>query len=175
MTYNIEDGNGGTASSTLDITITPVNDNPVATDNSYATNEETPVSGNVLTDDTGAGVDSDIEGDTLTVSAFTIAGEAGPFVLGSAYTITGVGDLTLNGDGSFNFVPVTDYSGPVPVVTYTADDGNGGSDTADLNITVLPQNDTPTNTVPGAQSTAKTRRWRSAASRWPIPTAAHST
>ena len=73
----------------------------------------------------------------------------------SAYTIAGVGDLTLNGDGSFTFVPVTDYSGPVPVVTYTADDGNGGSDTADLTITVLPQNDTPVNTVPGAQSTTE--------------------
>ena len=34
VTYTIEDGNGGVASSTLDITITPVNDDPVATDNS---------------------------------------------------------------------------------------------------------------------------------------------
>ena len=155
VTYTVDDGNGGTAMSTLDITITPVNDNPLATDNNYATNEDTPVSGNVITDNTGPGVDSDTEGDPLTVSAFTIAGEAGPFNLGVAYTISGVGDLTLDGTGAFTFTPVTDYSGPVPTVTYTLDDGQGGSDTADLTIAVLPQNDVPVNTVPGAQTTSE--------------------
>ena len=49
--------------------------------------------------------DTDADGDTLTITAFTIAGEAGPFSVGSVYTITGVGDLTINSDGSYAFTP----------------------------------------------------------------------
>jgi hypothetical protein len=43
---------------------------------------------------------TDADGNTLFVSAFSIAGQSGPFVVGSAYNISGVGSLTLNANGS---------------------------------------------------------------------------
>ncbi|MCP3891897.1 MAG: hypothetical protein GY702_23975, partial [Desulfobulbaceae bacterium] len=51
--------------------------------------------------------------------------------------------MTINGDGSYTFVPVTNYNGAVPVATYTLDDGNGGSDTATRTIAVAAVNDAP--------------------------------
>jgi hypothetical protein len=66
--------------------------------------------------------------------------------------ITGVGTLTINADGSYSFVPVANYTGAIPVVTYTVSDGNGGSDTSTLTLSMSPVNDAPvdlndTNTV----------------------------
>ena len=138
------DGNGGSDSAALALKITPVNDGPVAVDNAYSGAEDGgSVTGNVITDDTGSGVDSDVDGDPLSVSGFSVAGEAGPFVVGSAYVIAGVGSLTVNGDGSFTFAPVADYNGSVPAVTYTVSDGAGGSDSAVLGVTITPVNDGP--------------------------------
>ena len=37
---------------------------------------------------------SDVDGNPLTVSAFSVAGEAGPFVVGAPYPIAGVGTLS---------------------------------------------------------------------------------
>ena len=53
-------------SSTLDITIQPVNDAPVAAPDTTTTPEDTPVSGNVLDND------GDVDNDTLTVTGFTV-------------------------------------------------------------------------------------------------------
>src|SRR5207247_5947455 len=39
FTYTISDGHGGTASATVHITVTPVNDPPVANNDSYSVNE----------------------------------------------------------------------------------------------------------------------------------------
>ncbi|MEL6505976.1 MAG: Ig-like domain-containing protein, partial [Pseudomonadota bacterium] len=89
-------GNGGVdtdpVANTLTFSVTPVNDAPVAVDDSYTVTEDAiaPLVGNLITDATGGVADSDVDGDPLTVSAFTIAGEAGPFVVGAPYTITGV-------------------------------------------------------------------------------------
>ncbi len=60
--YTISDGNGGTDTATVTITVDPVNDAPVAVDNSDSTPEDTPVIVAVL------GNDSDPEGDPLTVT-----------------------------------------------------------------------------------------------------------
>ena len=142
VTYTLSDGSL-VDTATLDITITPVNDAPDATANVYTVVEDSAgLSGNVLGDDTGAGIDSDVDGDALSVASFTIAGQAGPFNLGVAYTITNVGDLTVSGDGSFTFVPVADYSGPVPTVGIVVSDGTL-SDATTLTITVTPVNDAP--------------------------------
>jgi large repetitive protein len=141
VTYTVSDPSGATDTSTLTLTITPVNDAPVATDNVRTTPQDTTVGGNVITTNTGDGVDSDVDGDTLTVSAFTVGGSAG--VVGAPTVIAGVGTLTLNGDGSYIFDPLPDFTGAVPAVVYTLSDGNGGTDTATLNITVEPLTETP--------------------------------
>ena len=87
------------------IAITPVNDGPVAVDDSYTLAEDTAsLVGNLITETTGGAPDSDGDGDAPTVTGFTIAGEAGPFTLGVAYPITdggnAVGSITINGNGS---------------------------------------------------------------------------
>ncbi|MFP8781493.1 Ig-like domain-containing protein, partial [Hydrogenophaga sp. RWCD_12] len=139
FTYTISDPTGATATATLTITITGVNDAPVAEDNSVITTPDTNVGGNLLTDDqNGAapgGVDTDPDAnDTLTVSGFTVGGTPG--TLGVPVTIPNVGELTVNGDGSYTFDPVPGFEGAVPAVVYTIDDGNGGTDSATLSILV---------------------------------------
>ncbi len=98
------------------------------------------VTGNVLTDDTGEGVDNDPEGDALTVT----------HVNGSALNIDpntpdvfdlAKGELTIEEDGEFSFVPNPNVFGE-QAFTYTITDGNGESDTATVTID-LPDNDPP--------------------------------
>ena len=122
--YVVSDGNGGSDTGTVTGTVTSVNDNPVADDDSGLGTEDT-----TLSVGSGSGLlsnDSDVDGDVLSISGYTIAGMGGSFGAGSTTTIAGVGDLTINGDGSYSFIPVLNYNGPVPVATYTIDDGNGG-------------------------------------------------
>ena len=141
FTYTVTDADGATDTATVTINVTPVNDAPVDGDETANVTEDT-----TLTVDATSGLlanATDTEGDTLSVSAFTVAGEAGPFVVGSPYAIAGVGTLTVNGDGSYSFAPAADYTGPVPVVTYTVSDGNGGTDTSTLTLTMVPVNDAP--------------------------------
>ncbi|KAI9549370.1 hypothetical protein GHT06_003736 [Daphnia sinensis] len=137
ITYTVSDGNGGTDTGDLTITVTSVNDVPVALDDVVTTPEDSPVSGNVLTNDT------DADGNTLIVSGYSIVGITGSFIIGTTETIPSIGTIVVNGDGSFTFTPEANYNGTVPVITYTVSDGNGGTDTGDLTITVTAVNDAP--------------------------------
>ncbi len=144
-TYTITDNVTGTDSALLVfLDVVGNNDAPEARNNSYSTPEETQVTGNILLDDTGSGVDSDADGDALSVSAYSIIGQVGPFNVSVPYIIAGVGEFTLQSNGTFTFDPATDFNGAIPLITYTVDDGNGGSDDAVLNIDVTPLNDLPT-------------------------------
>lgn len=137
ITYTVSDGKGGTATAVLSITVTPVNDAPDAVNDNQTVTEDTPASGNVL------GNDTDPESDPLTVTGFSIAGESGTFTIGTPYVITGKGTLTLNANGTYSFVPASNYTGAIPVITYTISDGNGGTDTATLTLTMSATNDAP--------------------------------
>ncbi|MCP3956204.1 MAG: hypothetical protein GY697_28920, partial [Desulfobacterales bacterium] len=82
---NVEDGNEDVSTpsdSTFNFTITPVNDNaPVTTDNSYTLNEGALESGNnIISDNTGAGADSDsdLPADTLTIESVNGTARASP-------------------------------------------------------------------------------------------------
>ena len=141
FTYKVNDGSLDSNIATVSITVAPVNDAPVATDDSYAVVEDTPVSGNVLTDNTGTGVDSDTENSPLSVTQFTIGGTTYP--AGTTATITGIGTVKIASDGSFTFTPAANYNGAVPVVTYTVSDGSL-TDTGSLILgPVLAVNDAP--------------------------------
>jgi hypothetical protein len=120
ISYTISDGNGGTAIATATVTVTPVNDPPVASNDSAVTNEDTPVRVAVLPND------SDLDGDPLTV------------VSASA----GNGTVTINPDGTITYVPNPNFNG-VDAITYTISDGRGGTSTATVQITVNPVNDVP--------------------------------
>ncbi|MCU0731978.1 MAG: Ig-like domain-containing protein, partial [Hyphomonas sp.] len=134
--YTVSDGNGGTDTANLTLgPVTPANDAPVAIDDTLTATEDRPLTGNVLSNDT------DADNNPLTVTQFTIGGTTYP--AGSTATIPGVGTLVINADGTFTFTPVANYNGPVPVASYTISDGNGGTDSGTLTLTVAPVNDAP--------------------------------
>jgi len=120
---------------------------PEALDNQAETDEETAVWGNVITDDDGFGVDSDPEGDTLTVTAVSFG------AVGVATTVTSEGGLdgvlVVNADGSYAYFPGAGFDvlqvGETDQLsfTYTISDGNGGTDTANVNITINGLNEPP--------------------------------
>jgi gliding motility-associated-like protein len=138
ITYTLADGNGGTATANLNLTVNPVNDAPNAINDNSSTPEDTSVSVNVLAND------SDVDASTtLSVSQFTVSGISGTFNPGQTASIDGVGTITATSTGNFTFTPAANYSGSVPAITYTISDGNNGTATANLSITVTPVNDAP--------------------------------
>ena len=135
VTYTIRDVDNQEDSATLTLTIDPVNDLPVAVDDTNTVEEDSSVSGEVLTNDT------DIEGSVLTVTKFVISGSE--YTPGQTASLTGIGSLVINTDGTYTFTPAPNYFGEVPVVTYTISDADGGQDSATLTITIIPLNDPP--------------------------------
>ena len=87
VSYTISNGNGlfDTAALTF-ADVIPVNDDPNATANSYTTLEDTVLAGNLLLDDTGSGLDFDLDGDGISIATFSVAGETGPFPLSTPVT-----------------------------------------------------------------------------------------
>ncbi len=124
FTYTISDGNGGTATATVTMTVTPVNDNPTAnTDSATVAEDSSATIVDVLANDSIA----PDTGETLTVTAVTQPVH---------------GTVTLVG-GVVTYKPDANYNGP-DSFTYTISDGNGGTDTATVNVTVTSVNDNPT-------------------------------
>jgi hypothetical protein len=110
------------AMATVAITVTPVNDAPVAVDDELAANEDTPatVTGTALVAN-----DTDVDGDTLTVTA----------VGGATH-----GTVALAGD-TITFTPDANFGGAA-TFTYTMTDGTA-TDTASVTVTVGGANDPP--------------------------------
>ena len=124
--YVITDGVLPTAS-TVTVNVAPVPDAPlVASDDTKAVTEDTPATGNVLTD----GIPDSSDGNPLTVTQFTING-INYTPSASAVSILGVGNLVLLTNGNYTFTPAPNYVGAVPVITYTVSDGTL-TDTATL-------------------------------------------
>ena len=128
FTYSATDGTASDPA-TLTVTVSGANDAPVANDDAAVTDEDNPVSGNVLSNDT------DVDGEALTVT--------------NPGTYTGTyGTLTLAADGSYTYTPNAlaqdlDLGDSVQdVFTYTASDGTV-SDTATLTVTVNGADDGP--------------------------------
>ncbi|WP_434939267.1 retention module-containing protein [Shewanella sp. HL-SH8] len=128
ITYTTNTG----ATATLTIEITPVDDPTVTENDSVTAAEDTPVSGNVLDND------SDPDSD-LTVVSFEVNGETYP--AGTEVVLEG-GILIINEDGSYTFTPNDNWNGQVPIITYTTNTGA----TATLVIEITPVDD-PTNAV----------------------------
>ena len=135
INYTVSDGAGGTDSSTLSITVTPVNDPPVDGDESQTINEDNPATGNVLLNVV------DPDGGTPVVTQFSVPGDPKVYLPGETATIAGVGTITIGSDGAYLFTPEANYNGSVPPINYTVSDGAGGTDSSTLSITVTPVND----------------------------------
>jgi CshA-type fibril repeat protein len=149
INYTALNVNGENVMGTININVTPVNTAPFASEDISSGIEDTPVSGNVLTND------SDLEGNTLSVTEYTINGAN--YLVGSMATIPGVGTFVLLANGTYTFTPNANYNGTVPEITYTISDGNGGTDLGKLNIILAAVNDVPsapfiTSITPGYNS-----------------------
>ena len=144
FSYEISDGKGGIDTATVTINVGPINDAPVDGDETNTVTEDTTLT---VTDGTTGDLlnnASDIDGDTLSISAFSVAGHSGPFTVGSACAISGIGSLTINANGSYSFAPASNFTGSIPAITYTVSDGKGGTDTSTLSLTMSAINDAPT-------------------------------
>ena len=116
FSYTVSDTNGGTDTGTVHVTITPVNDDPEATDD-----EITVAQGAAGVEVTVLDNDDDVDGDTLTVSGVGIADHGTTDVTGGVVTYT----------------PAAGYTGP-DGFDYTVSDGAGGHATASVTVDVSP-------------------------------------
>ena len=122
-TYEACDPSNQCDTATVTITVTPVNDPPVAVDDAYSTTQDTTltvVAPGVLNND------SDIDGDVIFVDSNDVTSQFG-------------GSVTMNSDGSFEYTPTSGFAG-IDTFTYTISDDNGGFDTATVTITVEAKN-----------------------------------
>ena len=114
FTVQVYDGIGGVGTATLNIYVTPVNDvpffasDPISADNAI---QDLAYTGNLQA--------SDDDGDTLTYSK-----------------VVGPDWLSVATSGALSGTPTSDNLG-LNVFTVQVDDGNGGTDIATLNITVI--------------------------------------
>ena len=124
FTYRANDGTVNSNLATVTITVSSVNDAPVALPDSYSTNEDTPL---VVAAPGLKANDSDVEGSALT--AVKVANPAH-------------GTVTVNANGSFTYTPTANYNGP-DSFTYRVSDGTANSATVTVTLTVNAVNDLP--------------------------------
>ena len=121
FTYVVGDGSGLTAQAAVEVTVLPVNEPPQALDDAAETPEDTPVTIDVLAND------SDPDGDTLTVVEMAAPQH---------------GTARLTDAGAMEYTPEPDYHG-ADRFTYVVGDGSGLTAQAAVEVTVLPVNDPP--------------------------------
>ncbi|MCP4416790.1 MAG: tandem-95 repeat protein, partial [Chloroflexi bacterium] len=119
----VSDGNGGTDSITVNVTIDAQNDNPDAVDDNFSVDEQS--SDNTLTpliNDTNPD-----GGETLTITAVGTPNNGGS---------------VINNGTDLTYTPLSDFM-ETEVFTYTIGDGNGRFDTATINVSVDDVNFSP--------------------------------
>ncbi|EJB0394739.1 tandem-95 repeat protein [Vibrio parahaemolyticus] len=119
FTYIVTSG-GVSESTTVNVDVTPVNDAPVAKDDTATTQEDTAVTIDVLPNDT------DVDGDKLSIQSASVPSDQG--------TVEIV-------DGKLVFTPAKNFHGDAEI-TYTVSDG-ALTGQATVKVTVNAVNDTP--------------------------------
>ena len=140
FSVTVDDGMGGTASTTLTINVLGANDTPTIT-----AEIGSPTLADTAAPDTFANVTGTLDGndvdDGATLSYSLAAGEDG---------IGTYGTLTVNADGTYNFVANAAAINALPsgntsdVFNVTVDDGQGATATTTLIINISGANDKPT-------------------------------
>ncbi|NJO45928.1 MAG: tandem-95 repeat protein [Oscillatoriales cyanobacterium RM2_1_1] len=134
FTYTVDDGNGGTDTATVTLTVNPApNQSPVADDDAVNTPFNTPIAIDVLEGDT------DPESDSLTITSVSNPAN------GTA-VVNNNGTPTDPGDDFVDYTPNPDFVGQ-DSFTYTVDDGNGGTATATVDVSVNAPGNTPPDAV----------------------------
>ena len=125
FTYTVTDALGATATATVSGTVSYAP--PIAVNDTFTTNANTPVVIDARANDT------DVNGFPLTITKIgTTAITAG----GAAVAVTD-GTVKLNTDGTLTFAPTANYTGAVPAFTYIESDGHGGTATATVSGSVV--------------------------------------
>ena len=119
--YTVSDGNGGTDTATVTVTVSSVNDDPVADSDADTVIEDS--TANVID---VLGNDTDADNDTLSVASVTDPPNG----------------TAVNQGTHVDYTPDADYFG-IDTFDYTVSDGNGGTDTATVTITVTNVPDAP--------------------------------
>jgi VCBS repeat-containing protein len=122
--YKANDGAADSNAATITLTVSPVNDAPVAQNGSASGNEDTAISGTVSASD----VDN-----TAAQLSYSLAGANG----GAQH-----GTVTLNANGSFTYRPTANYNGS-DSFSFRASDGALNSNIALESLTVFAVNDPP--------------------------------
>lgn len=130
FTYMANDGQADSAPANVSVTISAVNYNPVAVNDGATTHQNTPLTINVLMNDT------DPDQDVLSVVSTTNPAN---------------GIAVINPDYSITYTPNASFLGS-DTFTYTVSDGFGGSSTGLVSITVTGNIQTTTLTYTGATS-----------------------
>lgn len=115
FTYKLISGGIESTLATVELTVNPVNDGPVAAFDSASTAYNTPIAVNALANDT------DADGDTLSVGAITGAPSNG--------------SVAINPDNTITYTPNNGFSG-TDRFYYTATDGTLSSNVARVTVTV---------------------------------------
>ncbi|HAS3422622.1 choice-of-anchor K domain-containing protein [Vibrio cholerae] len=139
ITYTTHTGK----TSTLAITITPVDDATVTQPDHKSIAEDTIATGNVLAND--CDIDS-----ALSVTSFHVEGVNGVYTAGNTMYQLAEGTLVLKANGDYTFDPKDNWSGSLPEITYTTNTGATGT----LNIHVEAVADVPNLTINGYTSVA---------------------
>ena len=111
--YTISDGKGGKSSAKVNIKIKPVNDAPIAKDDSVKTSQDKKITIDVLAND------SDIDGDSLSIKSVTKPNH---------------GSATIK-NGKVEYIPNRGYSGE-DSFSYTISDTKGAKDSAKVLVTI---------------------------------------
>ncbi|EMN7408007.1 tandem-95 repeat protein, partial [Vibrio parahaemolyticus] len=128
ITYIVTDGDL-TDEAKVTVTVTPVNDSPVAVDDTVSTQEDTVVTIDVLPND------SDVDGDKLSLQSASV-----PKAQGKVEIV----------EGKLVFTPAENFNGDAEI-TYTVTDGQL-TDEAKVTVTVNPVNDAPIIKVDAVES-----------------------
>jgi VCBS repeat-containing protein len=112
--YTVQDGKGGTSTATVTVTVQPVNDNPVAVNDSANVLEGASVDIPVTANDT------DVEGNVLSLVSITQPSS---------------GTASMQGNGVVRYTAPAGFEGTV-TFTYVLSDGNGGTATATVTVVV---------------------------------------
>lgn len=139
FTYEVTDTDGDTATATVNLTVTPVDEPVTATDDTIGGGEDTAIGGNWLANDS---VPDGVQAVTVTVAAAN-------------------GTAVINTDGTFTYSPAADFNG-TDSFTYQVTDTDGDTASATITVTVAPQDDAiaaTDDTGSGAEDNAINGNW----------------
>ncbi len=124
FTYVANNGTHNSNEATVTLSVNPINDTPIVSDDSYTTLEDSAL---VIATPGVLVNDSDVDGDSFS---------------SVIDTSTNDGTLVFNSDGSFTYTPNTNFVG-FDSFTYHTNDGLLDSNIATVDITITSENDAP--------------------------------